>query len=282
MAHPAERFRAPASITAGTPLKRLLSRATVALIGESLADAAPGFDRDGFARRASAGLDALELKPRAAHIASAMAAHLDRDPARAARQLIASLGPPLSGTAGNGLAPFFYLPHSTFIHDHLTDWEAGMAANRAVTTRFTAEFSIRPFLIREPARTLARLAEWAGDADPHVRRLVSEGTRPRLPWAERLPALVADPTPALPLLERLVDDPELYVRRSVANHVGDIAKDHPAVAFALCRRWLEQPSPARCWVVRHAVRHPAKHGVREALALRRQAQHRGSPILRGG
>lgn len=266
--HPAERFRAPASIGKGMPLKRLLGPPAVALIAESLAAVVRGFDRAAFIADASAGLGRLELKPRAQRIAVAMARHLAGDPAVAARQLIDSLGPELASTSGNGLKPFFYFPHAMLIRDQFTDWAAGMAAIHALTRRFTGEFSLRPYLIRAQDRTLARLAEWVGDPNPHVRRLVSEGTRPRLPWAERLPALVRDPSPALPLLDRLVDDPELYVRRSVANHVGDIAKDHPGIAFDLCRAWLARPTEQRRWVVRHALRLPARHRVAAALALR--------------
>lgn len=269
--HPSERFRAPGSIRYGEPLKELLDRRLVRLVADSFA-AARGFDHKAFIRDAGRGLDALELMPRAAHIADALARQLGADPAAASDRLVAALGPELTVTAGFGMRVFFYLPHVAFISRHLAaDWEAGMRANHAITRRFSAEFSIRPFLAAQPARTLARLAEWAGDPNPHVRRLVSEGTRPRLPWAPRLAAFVADPTPVVPLLERLVDDPELYVRRSVANHVGDIAKDHPGLAFALCRRWLDGATPARRWVVRHAVRLPARHGVREAVALRRLA-----------
>ena len=130
---------------------------------------------------------------------------------------------------------------------------------------------MRPFLIRWPERTLARLMEWTRDADSHVRRLCSEGARPRLPWAMRIPAFVADPTPVLPILEALKDDADLYVRRSVANHIGDIAKDHPALAFEICERWLAGASAERKWMIRHAVRHPAKKGVKAALRLRKLA-----------
>ena len=270
--HPIDRFRAPSSIQRGTPLKSLLDRTLVRLIGESLAAAVPGFAEDAFVQKATTGLATLELMSRAQHIAAAMAAHLPADLAEASRLLVASLGPELTVHAGMGLKPFFYLPHTACIARHLIgDWEAGMQANRAITTRFTAEFSIRPYLEREPERTLARLAEWATDPNPHIRRLVSEGTRPRLPWAGRLSAFVRDPTPVLPLLDALVDDPELYVRRSVANHVGDIAKDHPSLAFTICRRWLERPTPQRQQVVRHAVRHPARKGVKAAEVLRRRA-----------
>ena len=147
-----------------------------------------------------------------------------------------------------------------------------MTAQRELTRRFSAEFSMRPFLVRWPERTLARLMDWTRDPDPHVRRLCTEGTRPRLPWAMRIPAFVADPRPTLPILEALKDDPDLYVRRSVANHLGDIAKDHPALAFQICGRWLESATPERCWLIRHAVRHPAKKGVAEAIRLRLSAR----------
>jgi 3-methyladenine DNA glycosylase AlkC len=269
--HPSQRCEAPSGIRAGTPLKSLIGPGCVGLIAESFAAVVPGFDVASFAREACEGLDALELKPRAAHIAAALARRLSRDARVACRQLEAAMGSELSRTEKNGLAPFFYLPHSSFLHGHVVDLVAGLAACHALTRRFTAEFAIRPFLVREPQRSLEVIAGWTSDPSPHVRRLVSEGTRPRLPWAERLPAFVKDPSPLLPMLDRLVDDPEPYVRRSVANHVGDIAKDHPAVAFDLCRRWLEAATPLRRAVVRHAVRHPAKKGVVEALRLRRLA-----------
>jgi 3-methyladenine DNA glycosylase AlkC len=131
---------------------------------------------------------------------------------------------------------------------------------------------MRPFLIRRRERTLARLIEWTRDPDPHVRRLCSEGSRPRLPWAMRIPELLADPRPTLPVLEALKDDASDYVRRSVANHLGDIAKDHPALVFEVCERWLDGASEQRKALVRHALRHPARCGVAAALRLCRAAR----------
>lgn len=116
------------------------------------------------------------------------------------------------------------------------------------------------------------LNSWAADPDPRVRRLCSEGTRPRLPWGLRIPSLIANPQPVLPLLERLKDDPSLYVRRSVANHLGDIAKDHPEWVFQLCDRWLSGASNDRKWLIRHALRYPAKQGNAAALAIRASAK----------
>jgi 3-methyladenine DNA glycosylase AlkC len=141
-----------------------------------------------------------------------------------------------------------------------------MRAQHALTQRFSAEFSIRRFLEHEPERTLAHLERWARDGSPHVRRLVSEGTRPRLPWAGRLRAFQRDPAPVLRLLERLKDDPHPYVRRSVANSLNDIGKDHPALLVDVARRWLAGAGPERRALVEHALRTAVKRG--DAAALR--------------
>src|SRR5688500_9883964 len=206
--HPAERFIAPSAIQNGVPLKELMGRRLIRLIGESLAGVVPGFDVRRFQARAMRGLDQLELKERALAIAHAMAAQMPADFDELSPLLVKSLGPPLAATEGNGLAPFFYFPHSHLIAAYgAASFDSGMKANYEITRRFTAEFSIRPFLVEHRAKCLELLARWAKDANPHVRRLVSEGARPRLPWAMRLPEFQADPQFTLPLLEALKDDP---------------------------------------------------------------------------
>jgi 3-methyladenine DNA glycosylase AlkC len=225
-------------------------------------------------------LDTRELKERASSIADAMAEQLPASFDEVAPLLIKSLGPPLERTEGNGLSPFFYFPHTQLIAARgATHFDSGMRANYEITKRFTAEFSIRPFLLRHRSQSLKLLKRWAKDENVHVRRLVSEGTRPRLPWAMRLREFQTDPTLSLPLLEMLKDDPELYVRRSVANHVGDIAKDHLTLALDVCEKWFREvrngsdPDLAknRRWIVRHALRHPAKKGNARAITLRKSA-----------
>lgn len=267
-------------MSAGTPLKTLLGPSAIELLADALALADRNFDRRGFRTAALRGLEELELMARGNHIAGALATFLPTDFAAAAKLVIAALGPELTATEGNGLRPFFYLPISAFIARFGTDnFEAGMEANYELTKRMTAEFSIRPFLVQHRAAALRKLAKWTKDANPHVRRLVSEGTRPRLPWASRLPEFQQNPDLALPLLEKLRDDDELYVRRSVANHLGDILKDHPEVVYALCEEWLGglarksvTVANNRRWIIRHAVRLPAKRSDARALALRLQAQ----------
>jgi 3-methyladenine DNA glycosylase AlkC len=160
------------------------------------------------------------------------------------------------------------MPHLMFVAKHgLDHFEDSMRAQHALTQLFTAEFSIRAFLERHPEKTLERLHRWTSDPSHHVRRLVSEGTRPRLPWAPRLRGFQRDPRPVIELLERLKDDPELYVRRSVANNLNDIGKDHPELLTRVARRWLRGASAERRWIVRHALRSAVKRAEAGALAV---------------
>lgn len=272
---------APRSIAKGSSLAALLGPEAVECLAHNLGQAGRGFDATAFRRTANEGLAPLGITQRGAHLARALRAHLPPRYEDAVDVLLRSLTPPLTATDDLGLGVFFYLPHVCFVsaygleaeHNGGRDpFEISMRAQYEITRRFSAEFSIRPFLIRWPERTLARLMEWTRDPDPHVRRLCSEGTRPRLPWAQRIPAFVRDPRPALPILEALKDDPDLYVRRSVANHLGDIAKDHPELVFEIGMRWVNGASAERKWLIRHAVRHPAKKGVAAALRLRKLAK----------
>ncbi|MEU0657596.1 DNA alkylation repair protein [Streptomyces lavendulocolor] len=146
-------------------------------------------------------------------------------------------------------------------------FEPALALLAELTPRLTAETAVRPFLRDDAERALSVMTPWTAHPDPHVRRLASEGTRPRLPWAPRLPELIADPTPVLPLLDALYRDDSEYVRRSVANHLNDISRDHPDLAVAVAARWLDDPAPTTDRVVRHGLRTLIKAGHAGALTL---------------
>jgi 3-methyladenine DNA glycosylase AlkC len=149
----------------------------------------------------------------------------------------------------------------------LDDWEASMAALEAFTQRMSAEFAIRPFVARYPARTMAQMQAWAEHESAEVRRLASEGCRPRLPWGIRLHDLVADPSPIVPILERLKDDESESVRKSVANNLNDISKDNPDAVLEILRGWQAGASDDVRWITGHALRTLVKKGHPEALAL---------------
>lgn len=251
-----------------TQLKTYFDAALVRGVGADLLRAWPRFDRKSFEAAALKDLEALELTPRAWAVAAALHAHLPPDFEEAVDILTRSLGPELETADMGGFEVFRYLPHVFWVSKHgLEHPEAALRFQHELTRRFTAEFSLRHFVERHPERTLATLRRWARDPNVHVRRLVSEGTRPRLPWAPRLRAFQKDPAPALELLDLLKDDPELYVRRSVANHLNDIGKDHPELAVKVARAWSRGASEERRWIVRHALRDLVKKGHRGALEV---------------
>jgi 3-methyladenine DNA glycosylase AlkC len=250
-------------------LKKFFDKRVVMAIAADIKSVHPAFAAEAFERYCLSGLDTRELTARAWHIAEGMHRGLPQPYKKAVGILLKSLpvvedsAPPASG----GMASFKFLPHVFYVArygiDHLGE---SMRAQYELTKRFTAEFSIRVFIDRYP-EAYGYLETWARDPNVHVRRLVSEGSRPRLPWAPRLRHYQKDPSPVLKLLEQLKDDPELYVRRSVANNLNDIGKDHPEMLLAVARRWWKGASANRKWVIRRALRSLVKEGNPQALTL---------------
>jgi len=228
----------------------------------------PGFDQVGFLGSVVPQLPELEFKQRSDLILEGLLAFLPSDFTVAQPLLLQSLPPKIEGDGVEGYDGFICLPLGDFVvRQGMDHFDLSMEALYQLTQCFSAEFAIRSFLVAFPEKTLSRLKEWSKDPSVHVRRLVSEGTRPRLPWAFQLKEFVRDPSPTLGLLETLIDDPQLYVRRSVANHLNDISKDHPDLAV----QWLaQQPGQQKkefLWVVRHALRSLIKQQHPGALEL---------------
>ncbi len=249
------------------PLKNHFGHEVPARIAAMIRAVHPSFPAQAFIAESLQGYEPLGLTQRGWQIAHALRHHLPSDYAEAIAILLASLGPRPNTLADTSMASFLYMPHTFFVAEYgLEHFDLSMKAQYELTKRFTAEFSIRPYLIRFPEATLAQLERWATDPCEHVRRLISEGTRPRLPWAMRLPAFQRDPSPVLALLEKLKDDPSLYVRRSVANHLNDIGKDHPGLLVQTTQQWQKDATTERQWLIRHALRTAVKRGDAGALA----------------
>jgi 3-methyladenine DNA glycosylase AlkC len=249
-------------------LKSFFSRSLVRSLAADLARVEPGFPASRFVAEASAGLDRLELLDRARQIARALAAHLPSDYPAALRVLMRSLPEGRRAPAAGGMSSFFFLPHVLFVAAHgLEHFDRSMRAQYELTKRFTAEFSVRAFIARDPERSWTFFRRWARDRDPHVRRLVSEGTRLRLPWAPRVAWLDQHPDRVLELLELLKDDPSEMVRRSVANNLNDLGKVHPDLLIRTAARWLGSAPPARRALVEHALRSAIKRAHPGALRL---------------
>ena len=250
------------------PLKHLVGLDLVGQLAENISNATPAFNADEFKKLFAEQYLVLELMPRCHLVADCLYEVLPKNYLTALKIILASLGPVHLSTTDFSDMSFLHLPFSLFVGKHgLEHFQESMAAQRQITQRFTAEFSIRAFIEHHPEKSFKLFQRWTKDPSPHVRRLVSEGTRPRLPWASRLRKLQADPSPIIPILEALKDDPELYVRRSVANNLNDIGKDHPQLVYQLLAKWQIGSNKNRDWVISHALRSAIKRCEPEALAL---------------
>lgn len=255
-------------MTETTAFKDYFDAAMAQQLAADIQQVYPAFDANGFVTQVTAQLPPLALKARVAVFAAALREHLPPAYPAATAILLQILGDELTVEQGMFNDGWFIMPLAYFVEVYgLDDFDVSMHAIQEITKRHSSEFAIRPFLEKYPDRVLAILHDWTAHPSPHVRRLVSEGTRPRLPWAGRLNQFIADPAPTLALLEKLKDDDSAYVRKSVANHLNDIAKDHPARVIAVCRRWLQDADANRQWIVRHALRTLIKAGEPDALAV---------------
>ena len=240
-------------------LKEMFNAARFREIADLLADCQPGFDRKRFIKLTTTGLEPLSLLQRLRHGTRALHATLPAD-YPAALIVLRKLAPRIEHNFVGLLLPDF-----VGLYGH-ADFDESLAALHYFTRFSSGEFAIREFLKRDLKRTLAVMHKWSKDSNEHVRRLASEGSRPRLPWSFRLDALIADPSPALPILENLKSDPSLYVRKSVANHLNDISKDHSEWLFASIAPW-PRDNHHTVWIIKRALRTLIKRGDRRAFAV---------------
>jgi 3-methyladenine DNA glycosylase AlkC len=230
------------------PLKHMYDGLFLEGFADKMFQAWPNFDRGRFLGLVRAdNWEALELKARTRRITESLGKVLPADYRQALDVLY------LVDESCNGF-PYLFFPDFVEVFGRGgSDHKDSMEALERFTQRSSAEFAVRPFILDRPAEMADQLLRWAEHESEHVRRLASEGSRPRLPWAPALPMFKQDPSPVLPVLERLKADPSLYVRKSVANHLNDIAKDHPELVIAIAKRW-KGDNPLTDWIVRHACR----------------------------
>jgi len=256
------------------PFKEVFHRKAISVMGRVFARHSNDFDEKLFVSLAAKNLGALELKQRSEQIYRALVTMLPDDFPTAARIILASLHPACDanaqklGVTEDGVQGWMIMPLAEFAGrqgiDHIP---IALDLLKELTMRFTSEFGIRHLWLARPHEVLPIVATWTTHENEHVRRLVSEGSRPRLPWGMQLPAFIAKPKSTLPLLTALRDDPSPYVRRSVANHLNDIAKDHPAVVLNIAIKWHRRAPIERQRLLRHALRNLLKQGHSAALAL---------------
>ncbi|WP_147105990.1 DNA alkylation repair protein [Tateyamaria sp. syn59] len=239
-------------------------------LADEFAAGVPGFDRDAFHAAALSGIAERSLMECLDWFADCLEPHLASDFPTMADQLEAAMPQRLDPTlCDDDFGRFIHAVPGVLAVRHGLEahWDRALDLIYEATQRFSMEFYIRAFLNRWPEQTLARLEAWAGDENYHVRRLVSEGTRPKLPWARKV-ELTLDQT--LPLLDRLQADGTRFVTRSVANHLNDVAKTEPDAVLGRLDAWEKdgsQDAKERAWMQRHALRTLVKDGHSGAMAM---------------
>ncbi|HEY0891574.1 MAG TPA: hypothetical protein VGE32_00880 [Cellvibrio sp.] len=230
-------------------------------IAKSVVLVVPGFNAKAFQKDAERGLDELELKARVHHLIAVLHRHYDL-PFKKLSKYLQDLPEVWDrGSAADNKAGFAAWPLIDYVAAHgLQHPKEALQTLEKLTPMFSAEFAIRPFIQQHTDVTYAKLLEWCEHPSEHVRRLASEGSRPRLPWGMRLPQFIDNPEPLAGILEKLKTDESLYVRRSVANNLNDISKDNPAWMINLCERWVTDSNEHTDWIVKHALRSLVKAG----------------------
>jgi 3-methyladenine DNA glycosylase AlkC len=228
-------------------------------LGDAIQNVYPDFDRTDFNRLVYGDdWENKELKQKMHHVTHCLAAFLPKD-YPAAMKILTEVAP--------NFKSFDAMIFPDFVECYgLDDWDISLPALALFTRYCSSEFAIRPFLANDPEKGMGYMLQWAKNEDPHLRRLASEGCRPRLPWAMALSEFKKDPKPILPILEALKDDSSEYVRMSVANNLNDISKDHPGLVLETSEKWLGQ-SKKTDWIVKRACRTLLKAGNTEALLL---------------
>ena len=247
----------------------LFNREKVTYLAALLVKGVPGLDEASFVEKVMASLPDLELKQRIDLIANVLTHYLDDDFEVAARQILRSLPPPLNpDLEDDDFGDFIMAPLGRFVETHGRDhFETSVDLLRDVTKRFSMEGPIRAFIEDRPTEMLDIYSTWVTDENYHVRRLVSESTRPLLPWAPRISLEVSAP---LPLLDNLHTDSTRYVTRSVANHLNDISKIEPSLVIDRLTSWKalgQQEAQELAWMTKHALRTLLKKGDAQALHL---------------
>lgn len=243
-----------------TLLKDLYSPEYVAGLSQKIAAVYTGFEPEAFSRSVlSKEWQDLELKGRMHHITKCLHRHIEL-PYREVIEVLIAIGPDCGRLEG------LYLPDFVEKFGLDEDWDLNMYTLAKLTPFASAEFAVRPYILKDTPRMMSQMLHWSLSADLDVRRLASEGCRPRLPWGMALKNFQKDPSLIMPILENLKDDEEEYVRRSVANNLNDISKDHPELVLHVAEKWLSE-NPGRKRTVKHALRTLLKKGNTRALML---------------
>ena len=239
------------------------------LLADKLQIVDPKFDKKNFVKSINSQINDLELKARVEVFADELHKVYDADYKSGITNLMKILGPENEEETGMFTNYYWIMPIAKYVEKYgLGDFNISIDAIVEITKRNTSEYAIRPYIEKYEAKTLKHLKKWAKDKNKHVRRLASEGPRPRLPWAPKIDKYIKDPTPILPILNQLKDDESKYVQKSVANCINDILKDNLDVGKSLIDSWNKPDAgKERKWIIKHALRNMTKKNDPWALKV---------------
>jgi 3-methyladenine DNA glycosylase AlkC len=249
-------------------LKHWFDKDLAILLAKKIQKFYDSFDSPGFVKKVSEGLNDLELKDRVEFIADNLNEKLPGDYKAAIRILTKILGPENEKETGMFTEGYWIMPIAKYVEKYgLDNFEASINAIKEITKRNTGEYCIRPFIDKYPEKTLAVMQKWSMDKNVHVKRLSSEGLRPRLPWARKFDRFIENPKPILDILDNLKDDDSKFVQKSVANNLNDILKDNYQIGIRVIKIWSKDAQSSRKWIIKHALRNEIKQGNLEAIKI---------------
>lgn len=250
------------------PFKNLINENVAKQTAKAISRNYPDFNEKSFLKNIGKELAPLELKDRVILLAKKLHAHLPADQKKSLRLVEGAIKQ--NDKDEIGLSGFASWPLTEYVSRYgLDEFDLSMNVLKEMTKVFTGEWAVRTFFLADEKRTLKHFQKWVHDENVHVRRLVSEGARPLLPWGQKLPSFVKDPKITWELLEILKHDKEEYVRKSVANHLNDHSKNHPDFIVKKLLAWKKSHGEDKDldWIIRHASRTLIKKGHAEAFKL---------------
>lgn len=233
----------------------------------------PRFTKNSFVESVASRVENKELKARVTVIADTLKQHLPTDYEEALAILLKILGPENKSEEGMFTKGYFLMPVAFFVERYgLNHVDLSLNAMYEITKRHTSEYAIRPYLIADTDLCLDYIQNWIKDPNSHVRRLVSEGTRPKLPWAKKIPPLKGKVQNNLHLLENLMHDSSLYVQKSVANHINDLTKEDPEMVLAWIDQYKSENDDINPKIIKNGLRTLVKSEDEYALKLLHQVE----------
>lgn len=250
-------------------LKLWFDKDLATLLAKKIIEVDTSFDKSKFIKAVVKQIEPLELKDRVEVFADELYAGFNQEYETAIDTLLKILGPENDKETGMFKEYYWIMPIAKLVEKYgLNDFDLSMVALEEITKRNTSEYAIRPFIVENKKKTLAQMKKWSKNSNKHVRRLSSEGGRPRLPWATKLDTFIENPTPLIPILSNLKKDKSKYVQKSVANCLNDILKDNLEIGKRVIEDWLSQDHTRETkWIIKHSLRNLIKKEDKWALRI---------------